>query len=157
MKKVDYDQVVDVYDYRYQRSYRADGLSEMKVRLSSESLGRMMIQLSVVDNHVDIQFAMDSRQAKQVLQSHRSELVQILRDSGASTVNIDVSTSSADGFGQNRQPGEAGDRSASTRIEESPLHSSPVEIGTAEQEDFYQRNAARMLQMGDHSGMVWVA
>jgi flagellar hook-length control protein FliK len=137
--------------------HRSDGQSEMKVRLSSESLGRMMIQLSVADNHVDIRFAMDTHQAKQVLQSHRSELVQILKDSGASTVNIDVSTSSADGFEQNRQAGETGEHSDNTGFAESNLHSAPPEIGFVEQEDHYHRNAARMLYLGDHSGMVWVA
>jgi flagellar hook-length control protein FliK len=137
--------------------HRSDGLSEMKVRLSSESLGRMMIQLSVADNHVDIRFALDTHQAKQLLQSHRSELVQILKDSGASSVTIDVSTSSADGFEQNRQPGEAGDRSPNPRYTEASPRSVPMEIGLAEQEDPYQRNAGRMLYMGDYSSMVWVA
>ena len=138
--------------------HRAEGTSELRVKLASKSLGRMLIQLSVADNHVDVKFAFDSIQAKQVLQSNRSELVQLLKDSGAGTVNIDVSTSSADGGDRNRQSTEAHDRSNNPAIYGGLLgDDAETDAKLWDSEDNLEENSSRMYYTGGDSSMVWVA
>jgi ubiquinone/menaquinone biosynthesis C-methylase UbiE len=51
MKKVDYDQVVDVYDYRYQRSYRPDGLSEKLRHISETSDMKTVLEVGCGTGH----------------------------------------------------------------------------------------------------------
>ncbi|KPL06203.1 hypothetical protein AMJ86_09470 [bacterium SM23_57] len=138
--------------------HRAEGTSELQVKLASKSLGRVLIQLSVTDNHVDVKFAFDSIQAKQVLQNNRSELAQLLKDSGATTVNIDVSTSSADGGDRNRQSAEARDRSNNPPIFGGLLgEDSRVDANQWDSDDNLDKISSRMYYPGGESSMVWVA
>jgi len=138
-------------------THRSDGLSELRVRMTSESLGKVSIQLSVMDDQVNVQFAADSTQARQVLNAHREELAQILKDSGASTATIDVSTSSSGGFERYLESEGTGDHSESydpTGYDGTGSASVLELIGEA---DVSRNYAARELYLGDHSSMVWVA
>jgi flagellar hook-length control protein FliK len=138
--------------------HRQEGISELRVRMASETLGKLTVHLSVIDNHVDVRFALDTLQARQVMQSHKAELTQILRDNGASSVNIDVTTSSTDGEERFRQFSETGDRYG-----RPDFHSGLVnddDWGFTEglnQESELASPVTRTNLSYEHSSMVWVA
>jgi flagellar hook-length control protein FliK len=139
-------------------THHAEGMSELKVHMDSKSLGRITIQVSVADNNVDVRFTLDSVQARNILQTYRSELVQIIKDSGASTVNIDVSTSSTDGERRYGTPSEARDWSDEQMPPMSFL-SEEVEKdrGMGVFKDTQEEAPARNYHLDGHSSMVWVA
>jgi len=138
-------------------THHSDGLSELKVRMTSESLGKVMIQLAVMDDHVNLQFVADTSQARQVLNAYRDELVQVLKDSGASTVSIDVSTSSPESFERHTVSEETGDRPSGSGFAGSDWLGSSAALESAVEDDVNPNYAARMLFAEEHSSMVWVA
>jgi flagellar hook-length control protein FliK len=134
---------------------RSEGFSELRVQMASESLGRVMIHVSVADKKVDVCFALDSHQAKQLLEDHRSELIHMLKDTGANTVNVDVSTSSPDKGYHNRETGETNDRSGnlpfSSNDDSLVLHNEALSAAGIEEIE------GNHYQFDGYSTMVWVA
>ncbi len=138
--------------------HRHEGLSELRVRMVSETLGKLMVHISVSDNHVDVRFALDTPQARQMMHLYKAELAQILKDSGASTVNIDVSTSSADGEGRFRKFSEADDRYGHrTFNSQVPIDNNWDYPEDLDQEDELASPVNTVNFPHEHSSMVWVA
>ena len=141
-----------------QIQHQHEGVSELRVRMASETLGKLMVHVSVTNNHVDVRFALDTPQARQMMHSYKAELAQILKDSGASTVNIDVSTSSADGEERFQQFSEADDRYGHRTFNSQVLIDNDKDyLDGLNHDDELAPSVHAVNFPYEHSSMVWVA
>jgi flagellar hook-length control protein FliK len=138
--------------------HRSEGLSELRVRMASDILGQVSIRLSVSDNQVDVKFTLDSSQAKQIMNEHKSELIQILKDQGADNVNIDVSTYSSQDWHQNQPSGGTGDQQRnSVFFTKDDIKIRGNGISGVENQVGHDEHRAQMYYFDGISSMVWVA
>jgi flagellar hook-length control protein FliK len=138
--------------------HRSEGLSELRVRMASDTLGQVSIRLSVSDNQVDVKFTLDSSQAKQIMNEHKSELIQILKDQGADNVNIDVSTYSSQDWHQNQPSGGTGDQQRnSVFFTKDDIKIRGNGISGVENQVGHDEHRAQMYYFDGISSMVWVA
>ena len=93
-----------------------------------------------------------------MINSYKNELVQILKDTGAVSVNIDVSTSSADGERGFQQFSEAGDRYGHRNLDSSvPIDNNWDYPDDLNSEDELTSHIRTINLPYEHSSMVWVA
>lgn len=115
----------------------AEGYSEMEVQVTPENIGKLLLRVVNENGQFSAYIATESNNARELIQSHLSELKAVLKDQGYDFFRFDVNLSNGHNQQQQRTWGDAYN-----------WHDTISKSSSANQERFKGKSADRPINMG---------